>query len=73
MMLQINHMGMVLNKQQDQYLYPYTFLIMRWIMIIKKKTKFIKLRSKYGVLIYLHFALYSDKLTFDVDGTYEVH
>ena len=37
MMLQINHMGMVLNKQQDQYLYPYTFLIMRWIMIIKKK------------------------------------
>ena len=73
MMLQINHMGMVLNKQQDQYLYPYTFLIMRWIMIIKKKTKFIKLRSKYGVLIYLHFTLYSDKLTFDVDGTYEVH
>ena len=39
----------------------------------KKKTKFIKLRSKYGVLIYLHFTLYSDKLTFDVDGTYEVH
>ena len=39
----------------------------------KKKTKFLKSRSKYAVLSDLHFTVCSDKLTFDVDGTYEFH
>ena len=69
-MLQINHMWMVLNKQKHQYLYPYTFLMDH---DSKKKTKFLKSTSKYAVLSDLHFTACSDKLTFDVDGTYEFH
>ena len=37
----------------------------------KKKTKFLMSRSKYAVLSDIHLTVYSDKLTFDVDGTYE--
>ena len=33
----------------------------------------VKSRSKYAVLSDLHFTVYSDKLTFDVDGTCEFH
>ena len=64
---------MVLNKQKHQYLYPYTFLNYEMDHDSKKKTKFLKSRSKYAVLSDLHFTVYSDKLTFDVDGTYEFH
>ena len=39
----------------------------------KKETKFLGSRSKYTVSNDLHFTVYSDKLTFDVDGTYEFH
>ena len=39
----------------------------------EKETKFLKTRSKYAVSNDLHFTIYSDKLTFDVDGTYEFH
>ena len=39
----------------------------------KKETKFLRSRSKYTVSNDLHFTVYSDKLTFDVDGTYEFH
>ena len=37
----------------------------------EKETKFLKSRSKYAVSNDLHFTIHSDKLTFDVDGTYE--
>ena len=37
----------------------------------EKETKFLKSRSKYAISNDLHFTTYSDKLTFDVDGTYE--
>ena len=39
----------------------------------KKETKFLRSRSKYAVSNDLHSTVYSDKLTFDVDGTYEFH
>ena len=40
----------------------------------KKETKFLRLRSKYAVSYdFLHSTVYSDKLRFDVDGTYEFH
>ena len=39
----------------------------------KKETKFLRSRSKYTVSNDLHFTVYSDKLTFDVDVTYEFH
>ena len=37
MTLQINNTWMVLNKQQHRYLYLYTFLIMKWDMIMRRK------------------------------------
>ena len=37
----------------------------------KKETKFLRSRSKYAVSYdFLHSTVYSDKLRFDVDGTY---
>ena len=39
----------------------------------EKETKFLKSRSKYGVSNDIHFTVYSDKLAFDVDGTYDFH
>ena len=39
----------------------------------KKETKFLRSRSKYAVSYDLHSTVYSDKLRFDVDGTYEFH
>ena len=39
----------------------------------EKETKFLKSRSIYGVSNDVHFTVYSDKLTFDMDGTYEFH
>ena len=37
MMLQINYIWMVLNKQQHWYFYLYTFLSMKWDMIMRRK------------------------------------
>ena len=37
MMLQINCIWMVLNKQQHRYFYLYTFLSMKWDMIMRRK------------------------------------
>ena len=48
-MLQINHMWMVLNKQQPRYLYLYTFLNYEMGQYIEEVTKFLKSRSKYGI------------------------
>ena len=48
-MLQINHMWMVLNKQQLRYLYLYTFLNYEMGQCIEEVTKFLKSRSKYGI------------------------
>ena len=48
-MLQINHMWMVLNKQQLRYLYLYTFLNYEMGQYIEEVTKFLKSRSKYGI------------------------
>ena len=59
MILQINHMCIVLSGSigfemgHDD----------------KNETKFCKSRSKYAVSNDLHFTLYSEKLTLDVDGT----
>ena len=39
----------------------------------ENKTKFWKSRSKYAVSNDSHFKVHSEKLTFDVDGTYEFH
>ena len=39
----------------------------------KMETKFLRSRSKYAVSNNLHSTVYSDKLRFDVDGTYEFH
>ena len=39
----------------------------------KKEITFLRSRSKYAVSNDLHSTVYSDKLTFDVDGTYEFH
>ena len=39
----------------------------------KNETKFWKSRPKYAVSNDLHFTLYSEQETFDVDGTYESH
>ena len=39
----------------------------------KKTTEFLKSWSKYAVLNDLHFTLFRDKFTFDVDGTYIFH
>ena len=47
--LQINHMWMVLNKQQLRYLYLYTFLNYEMGQYIEEVTKFLKSRSKYGI------------------------
>ena len=48
-MLQINHMWMILNKQQLRYLYLYTFLNYEMGQYIEEVTKFLKSRSKYGI------------------------
>ena len=48
-MLQINHMWMVLNKQQLRYLYLYTFLNYEMGQYIEEVTKFLKSRTKYGI------------------------
>ena len=48
-MLQINHMWMVLNKQQLRYLYLYTFLNYEMGQYIEEVTKLLKSRSKYGI------------------------
>ena len=48
-MLQINHIWMVLNKQQLRYLYLYTFLNYEMGQYIEEVTKFLKSRSKYGI------------------------
>ena len=48
-MLEINHMWMVLNKQQPRYLYLYTFLNYEMGQYIEEVTKFLKSRSKYGI------------------------
>ena len=37
MVLKITHVWIVSNKQQHQDLYLYTFLIMKWDMIMKRK------------------------------------
>ena len=39
----------------------------------ENETKFWKSTSKYAVPNDSHFTLYSEKLTFDMDGTYEFH
>ena len=54
-MLQINHMWMVLNKQQLRYLYLYTFLNYEMGQYIEEVTEFLKSRSKYGISNDLHF------------------
>ena len=39
----------------------------------ENETKFWKSTSKYAVSNDSHFTVYSEKLTFDMDGTYEFH
>ena len=39
----------------------------------KKEITFLRSRLKYAVSNDLHSTVYSDKLTLDVDGTYEFH
>ena len=66
MMLQINYVDG--GKQAAISVFvPIYFLNNEMDYDSKKKTKFLKSRSKYAVLSDLPFTVYSDKLTFDVN------
>ena len=68
MMLQINHMWMTSN-----IFLPVCFFNYEMGRDSENETKFWKSTSKYAVSNDSHFTVYCEKLTFDMDGTYEFH
>ena len=62
---------MVLNKQQ--HISTCMFFNYEMGRDSENETKFWKSTSKYAVPNDSHFTVYSEKLTFDMDGTYEFH